>query len=84
MADSITTKAINDARLLNYTRSDIIDIVGELQQSHFVKSAPGNNGQPGNWHDAYNYYDQVGGIVLYVKFAGTSIIDITLTSFKEK
>lgn len=80
----VTTKALRDAQAINYTRADICDVVAELTQQDFVKSEPGQNGVPGNWHDTYNYDDVAGEMTLYLKFAGTTIVDVTLTSFKEK
>ncbi len=81
---NMTTKAVGDARAINYTRADICNVVSELTPKNFVKSEPGHNKVPGNWHDTYNYYDAIGEITLYLKFAGTTILDVTLTSFKEK
>ncbi|WP_428332363.1 type II toxin-antitoxin system MqsR family toxin [Novosphingobium sp.] len=81
---SITTKALRDAQAINYTRADICDVVLDLTKQNFVKSEPGRNNVPGNWHDTYTYQDATGLMVLYLKFAGTTIIDVTLTSFKEK
>jgi len=81
---SVTTKAFRDAQAINYTRADIRDVVAELTVQDFVKSEPDRNGVPGNWHDTYNYDDVAGDMTLYLKFAGTTIIDVTLTSFKEK
>ena len=78
----ITGKATRDARDLGYTLEDIVGVVQALESGDFVKSETAHS--PPNsrvWHDTYRIpYD---GLVLYLKFAGETLIDVVLTSFKE-
>jgi len=78
----ITRTAVEGARALGYSLKDIVEAVQELQPSDFIKSETAHS--PPNskvWHDTYNMpWD---GRRLYLKFAGETLIDVTLTSFKE-
>jgi motility quorum-sensing regulator/GCU-specific mRNA interferase toxin len=78
----ITGKANRNAQDLGYTLEDIVDVVQALLPADFVKSETAHN--PPNskvWHDTYVIpYD---AFDLYLKFAGETLIDVTLTSFKE-
>ncbi len=78
----ITRAAVESARALGYSLKDIVEAVQELESGDFIKSETAHN--PPNskaWHDTYNIpWD---GRWLYLKFAGESLIDVTLTSFKE-
>ena len=78
----ITSRAIRDAQAIGYSLEDIVDVVQALEPGDFVKSETAHN--PVNhrvWHDTYNIpYD---GLFLYLKFAGETLIDVVLTSFKE-
>ena len=78
----ITGKATRDARDLGYTLKDIVAVVQALESGDFVKSETAHS--PPNskvWHDTYQIpYD---GLFLYLKFAGETLIDVVLTSFKE-
>lgn len=78
----ITSKAVRDAQAIGYSLEDIVDVVQALEAGDFVKSETAHN--PSNskvWHDTYNIpYD---GLYLYLKFAGETLIDVMLTSFKE-
>jgi motility quorum-sensing regulator/GCU-specific mRNA interferase toxin len=83
-ADSleITSRAARDAQAIGYTLEDIVDVVQALVPGDFVKSETAHN--PPNhrvWHDTYNI--PCDGLFLYLKFAGETLIDVTLTSFKE-
>ncbi|TPG39838.1 type II toxin-antitoxin system MqsR family toxin [Sphingomonas koreensis] len=79
---SITETANRDAQALGYSLEDVVDVVQALEPQDFVKSATAHN--PVNhriWHDTYVMpYDDM---LLYLKFAGETLIDIVLTSFKE-
>lgn len=79
----ITWKATTDAQALGFELGDIVEVVQVLEPGDFVKSETAHN--PPNsklWHDTYNIpYD---GMELYLKFAGQTLIDVVLTSFKEK
>lgn len=78
----ITRTAISSARDLGYTLADIVEVVQALESGDFIKSSTAHN--PPNariWHDSYNI--PWNGLDLYLKFAGETLIDVTLTSFKE-
>ena len=78
----ITTKAVRDAQAIGYSLEDIVDVVQALEAGDFVKSETAHS--PPNskvWHDTYNI--PCDGLYLYLKFAGETLIDVALTSFKE-
>ena len=77
-----TRTAIMNARALGYSLDDIVEAVQALEPGDFIKSETAHS--PPNsrvWHDAYNlpWDDRL----LYLKFAGETLIDVVLTSFKE-
>jgi motility quorum-sensing regulator/GCU-specific mRNA interferase toxin len=78
----ITGKATRDARDLGYTLEDIVAVVQALESRDFVKSETAHSPPRSKvWHDTYRIpYD---GLFLYLKFAGETLIDVVLTSFKE-
>lgn len=79
----ITRTAETTARVLGYGLRDIVDAVQDLEPGDFVSSSPAHSPPvPGVWHDTYNMHWD--GLTLYIKFAGQTIVDITLVSFKEK
>ncbi len=77
-----TRTAITSARALGYSLDDIVEAVQTLESGYFVKSETAHS--PPNskvWHDTYNLpWDDRW---LYLKFAGETLIDVVLTSFKE-
>lgn len=78
----ITTRAVRDAQAIGYSLEDIVDVVQALESGDFVKSETAHS--PPNskvWHDTYNI--PTDGLYLYLKFAGETLIDVVLTSFKE-
>lgn len=78
----ITTKAVRDAQAIGYSLEDVVDVVQALEPGDFVKSETAHS--PPNskvWHDTYNI--PCDGLFLYLKFAGETLIDVVLTSFKE-
>jgi motility quorum-sensing regulator/GCU-specific mRNA interferase toxin len=78
----ITTKAARDALAIGYSLADVVDVVQALERDDFVKSETAHS--PPNskvWHDTYNI--PCDGLYLYLKFAGETLIDVQLTSFKE-
>lgn len=79
----ITRTAEEAARALGFGLQDIVDAVQDLKRSDFVSSRPAHSPPiAGVWHDSYAM--RWDGIDLYIKFAGQTIVDITLVSFKEK
>lgn len=79
----ITGVAEKNAMSLGYGLQDVVDAVQDLLPEDFVNSRPAHSPPiPGVWHDTYNM--RWDGRHLYIKFAGTTIIDIALVSFKEK
>lgn len=78
----ITRKAQESAARLGFGLQDIVDVVQGLRPSDFVSSSPAHSPRiAGVWHDTYRMgWD---GVALYIKFAGETIIDVTLVSFKE-
>jgi motility quorum-sensing regulator/GCU-specific mRNA interferase toxin len=78
----ITRVATLNARALGYSLENVVEVVQALEPRDFVKSATATN--PPNakvWHDTYKIpYDD---LYLYLKFAGETLIDVVLTSFKE-
>lgn len=78
----VSRTAIQSAQALGYSRKDIVEAVQELEPGDFIKSETAHS--PPNskiWHDTYNMpWD---GRWLYLKFAGETLIDVMLTSFKE-
>ena len=78
----ITRSAVESARALGYALEDIVDAVQALETRDFVKSETAHSPPHSKvWHDTYNlpWDDQW----LYLKFAGETLIDVVLTSFKE-
>lgn len=78
----ITRAAVENARTLGFALEDVIAVVQALEPGDFIKSETAHS--PPNakvWHDTYNLpWDDRW---LYLKFAGETLIDVTLTSFKE-
>jgi motility quorum-sensing regulator / GCU-specific mRNA interferase toxin len=78
----ITGTALRGAQAIGYSLEDVVDVVQALQPQDFVKSETAHN--PPNhrvWHDTYVIpFDDMD---LYLKFAGETLVDIVLTSFKE-
>lgn len=78
----ITRSAVESARALGYGLEDVVEAVQALETGDFVKSETAHS--PPNsrvWHDTYNMpWDDRW---LYLKFAGETLIDVRLTSFKE-
>lgn len=78
----ITRTAVSSARALGYSLQDVVEAVQALEPGDFIKSETAHS--PPNakvWHDTYNL--RWDGHRLYLKFAGETLIDVTLTSFKE-
>ena len=79
----ITRTAEETAMSLGYGLQDVVDAVQDLLPEDFEVSSPAHSPPvQGVWHDTYSM--KWDGMHLYIKFAGATIIDITLVSFKEK
>lgn len=78
----ITRTAVAGARGLGYSLEDIVEAVQALERGDFIKSETAHSPTSSRvWHDTYNMpWD---GRRLYLKFAGETLIDVRLTSFKE-
>ena len=78
----ITTSALRGAEALGYDLEAVVGIVQQLEPGDFIKSETAHH--PRNhrvWHDSYRApFD---GMELYLKFAGETLIDVVLVSFKE-
>lgn len=78
----ITTTAIRSANAMGYSLEDVVDVVQALEKSDFVKSETAHNPRNSKvWHDTYKV--PMDGMWLYLKFAGETLVDVTLVSFKE-
>jgi len=77
-----TRTAILSARSLGYSLDDIVEAVQALEPGDFIKSETAHSPpNPRVWHDTYNMpWDDRW---LYLKFAGETLVDVMLTSFKE-
>jgi motility quorum-sensing regulator/GCU-specific mRNA interferase toxin len=78
----ITRAAVEGARALGYALEDVVAAIQDLEPGDFVKSETAHS--PPNsrvWHDTYKM--RWDGWKLYLKFAGQTLIDVRLTSFKE-
>lgn len=78
----ITTTAFRSAQALGFALADVVEVVQALEPEDFVKSETAHN--PPNsrcWHDSY--VTPFGEGELYLKFAGETLIDVVLVSFKE-
>lgn len=78
----ITLKATRDAQALGYSLEDVVDVVQALKTGDFVKSETAHN-PPNSKVGHGSYRIPFDGLSLYLKFAGETLIDIVLTSFKE-
>ncbi len=78
----ITRAAVESARALGYSLEDVVEAVRDLAAGDFIKSETAHSPpNPKVWHDTYNM--RWDGRWLYLKFAGETLIDVRLTSFKE-
>ena len=78
----MTKPAFRSAQALGFGREEVVEAVQALQRSDFVKSETQHH--PPNhrcWHDTYK--SEQGEYYLYLKFAGETLIDLVLVSFKE-
>ena len=80
---SIKSRALVSARELGFALEEIVAVVQALEPQDFQKSETAHS--PPNsriWHDSYVILFD--GLDLYLKFAGETLIDLALVSFKEK
>lgn len=78
----ISGTATRSARELGYTLEDIVVVVHALKPIDFVKSETAHNPRNSRvWHDTYIFPGEEHE--LYLKFAGETLIDVSLVSFKE-
>lgn len=78
----MTKPALRSALALGLELEDVVEAVQALTRSDFVKSETQHN--PPNhrcWHDTYK--SRQGEHYLYLKFAGETLVDVVLVSFKE-
>ena len=78
----ITGTAFRSAQALGFGLEEVVEAVQLLERSDFVKSETAHH--PPNhrlWHDSYKSWQ--GEQRLYLKFAGETLIDVVLVSFKE-
>lgn len=78
----MTKPAFRSAQSLGFEREDVVEAVQALQRSDFVKSETQHH--PPNhrcWHDTYK--SRQGDFTLYLKFAGETLVEVLLVSFKE-
>ncbi len=78
----ITTSAVRSSRALGFTLEDVVAVVQALEDEDFVKSETAHSPRnPRCWHDTYvTPFEERD---LYLKFAGETLVDVALTSFKE-
>lgn len=78
----ITGTATRSAQGLGYSLEEVVEVVQALEPEDFVKSETAHSPpNPRVWHDTYVIpYDSKW---LYLKFAGETLIDLIMTSFKE-
>ena len=73
---------VEGARALGYSLEDIVDAIQELEPGDFIKPETAHSpANPREWHDTCNM--PLDDLWLYLKFAGETLIDLRLTSFKE-
>lgn len=78
----ISTVATRSAERLGFSLEDIVDAIQNLGSADFRKSETAHSPiNQRNWHDTYVTRYQ--GLDIYLKFAGETLIDLSLTSFKE-
>ncbi len=78
----MTTTAFRSAQGLGFLLADVVAVVQALDRADFVKSETAHSPpNPRCWHDTY--VTPWGGGDLYLKFAGETLVDLVLTSFKE-
>lgn len=78
----ITSSAVRSANAIGYALEDVVDVIQALETGDFVKSETAHHPPSSKvWHDTYKA--PMDGMWLYLKFAGETLVDLTLVSFKE-
>lgn len=78
----ISTVAKRSAERLGFSLEDVVDAIQNLRSADFRKSETSHNPiNHRNWHDTYVTWYQ--GLEIYLKFAGETLLDLSVTSFKE-
>ena len=78
----VTRAALSSAADLGFALQDVVDVVQALEREDFVKSETAHSPRnPHRWHDTY--VTPYGAWRLYLKFAGETLLDVALTSFKD-
>ena len=78
----ITRTATRSAQALGYSLEDVVAVVQALEPLDFVKSETAHNpGKTKGWADRHR--PPCARLYLFFKFAGETLIDVVLTSFKE-
>jgi motility quorum-sensing regulator/GCU-specific mRNA interferase toxin len=78
----ITTTAFRSAQAIGFVLEDVVAVVQALEPEDFVKSETAHSPpNPRRWHDTY--VTPFGEWDLYLKFAGETLVDLVLVSFKE-
>lgn len=78
---AMTLSAFRDATLLGFDRAAIVDVIGSIKESMFVKSMT-TYADHRVWQDVYHV--PVDDLVLYIKFQANTVTTFTVMSFKEK
>lgn len=78
----ITRTALRSAQAIGFALEEVVEVVKALEKEDFVKSETAHSPRnPRCWHDTYmTPWDDA---ELYLKFAGETLLDIVLTSFKD-
>jgi motility quorum-sensing regulator / GCU-specific mRNA interferase toxin len=78
----MTGTAFRSAQAIGFLLSDVVEVVQALEKEDFVKSETAHSPRdPRCWHDTY--VTPFGELDLYLKFAGETLVDVVLASFKE-
>jgi hypothetical protein len=78
----MTRAALRSAQAIGFVLEEVVGVVQALEREDFVKSETAHSPRnPRCWHDTY--VTPFDGRDLYLKFAGETLVDVVLASFKE-